>query len=60
MCTGYSVARWTWMPDIIDTMDNKPEKPFTHRLAWFVVLYCAGLLVTGTVVYLLRFLLGLS
>jgi len=50
------------MPDIIDKhspgIDTEPSK--AKRLAWFVGLYLAGLLVTLLFVYLLRTLIGLA
>ena len=60
MCTGYSVERWIWMQDTIEHRDIDDKKPVKYRLAWFIGLYCAGILVTGIVVYLLRFLLGMN
>ena len=48
------------MPDITKDGKQETERPVTRRLAWFIGLYCAGLLVTGIAVYLLRFLLGLN
>ena len=48
------------MQDTIEHRDIDDKKPVKYRLAWFIGLYCAGILVTGIVVYLLRFLLGMN
>ena len=41
------------------TTDRK-EKITRKQLAWFIALYCAGLLVTALVVYFFRALLGMG
>jgi hypothetical protein len=50
------------MPDIIKSTDTKRENAETKRsqLLWFIGLYCAGLIVTGVAVFLLRTLMGLN
>lgn len=47
------------MPDITDkNITGEVQQPSTGRqLAWFIGLYCAGLLATAVVVYFFRTLL---
>ena len=42
------------MPDTTDA----DQAPLARRLGWLVLLYLAGLLVTGGTVFVLRWLLG--
>jgi hypothetical protein len=50
------------MPDITEkkTTGNGQQPSSVRQLAWFVALYCAGLLVTAVVVYFIRILLRLT
>lgn len=38
---------------------NWSKNPRLKKLAWFVGLYCVGVLSVGAFVFLLRFILGL-
>ena len=35
-------------------MTEQPERPFKHRLMWFIALYIAGAVVVTATVYVLR------
>jgi cell division septal protein FtsQ len=45
------------MPDITEPAAQK-EGTKKSQILWFIWLYCAGLIVTGLVVYFLRWLIG--
>ncbi len=47
------------MPDITKPAAKK-EGTKKSQVLWFIGLYCAGLIVTGVAVYLLRALMGLN
>lgn len=49
------------MADITDnnTGEGKPRTTTLRQLAWFIGLYCAGLLVTVLGAYFFRALLGI-
>lgn len=47
------------MPPIIEGPPDgdEPHRPLHHKLGWFVVLWCGGLLATAALAYCLRALI---
>ncbi len=38
----------------MSAMPEQPQRPFKHRLMWFIALYIAGAVVVTATVYMLR------